>query len=361
MSTEVSRDVRRQELATITFGSGQLFQPKDGRELMDMANLMSTAGFIVKDIYRNNPGACMGLIATMSPYKINPIQASWKTYQTKADGPIAYEAQLIVAMLNASGAVKGGLRYRFEGTGQERYCIASGVLAGSKEPVEVQSPPLSQINPKNSPLWKTDPDQQLAYYTGRAWCRRHKPEMLLGVYDVDEVETFVGPDNAKDVTPIPARGGARYEDSSDPWPPAEEDAQAVDGEIVTDDPHADLKATAETKARLGKAAFIVWWREVSAEDKDILKPDMPRYQRLAMDADADATAMDEDGAAEETGAETVRVVDFQKIAADIRNLIADDVPAADIVKLYETELPAMASAAPDLHREITKAMASAAD
>jgi hypothetical protein len=356
----IDREKRRQELATITFSPGQMFQPKDGRELMDMANLMSTAGLMVKDIYRGSPGVCMGLIATMAPYGINPLQASWKTYQTKPDAPIAYEAQLIVAMLNASGAVKGGLRYRYEGTGQERYCIASGVLAGSKEPLEVQSPPLSQINPKNSPLWKTDPDQQLAYYTGRAWARRYKPEMLLGVYDVDEVESFVGPDNAKDVTPIPARGGARYDEPSDPWPPAEEDAQAVDGEIV--DEHADLKATAETKARLGKAAFIEWWREIGAEDKEILKADMTRYQRLATDADADAAAMEDGGSAEVTGgAETGRTVDFKSVAAGIRKMIDEEIAASDIAKLYEEELAAMVSASPDLHREVTEALAAAAD
>ena len=64
----ISRDARRQELASVAFQpNGQMFQPKDGRELMDMANLMSTAGFMVKDIYRSNPGACMGLIAVCAP------------------------------------------------------------------------------------------------------------------------------------------------------------------------------------------------------------------------------------------------------------------------------------------------------
>ena len=57
----VTRDVRRAELAAVTFKpNGQMFQPKDGRELMDMANLMATAGPMVKDIYRSNAGACKG-------------------------------------------------------------------------------------------------------------------------------------------------------------------------------------------------------------------------------------------------------------------------------------------------------------
>ena len=211
-----NRDARRAELAAVTFQpNGQMFQPKDGRELMDMANLMSTAGLMVKDIYRNNPGACMGLIAVCAPYGLNPLQVSWKTYQTKADGPVAYESQVIIAMVNASGAIKGGLRYRYEGAGNTRRCIASATLRGDPEPVEVWSPPLADIQPKNSPLWKTDPDQQLAYYTGRSWARRYKPEMLLGIYDVDETAGIaIGPDHARDVTPaapsVPRRGGVVY-------------------------------------------------------------------------------------------------------------------------------------------------------
>jgi hypothetical protein len=243
------RERRREELATVTFNpNGQMFQPKDGRELMDMANLMSTAGLMVKDIYRNQPGNCMGLIAVCAPYGLNPLQVSWKTYQTKSDGPIAYESQVIVAMVNASGAVRGGLRYRYEGEGDRRRCIASGVLKGDAEPVEVMSPPLGQITPKNSPLWKTDPDQQLAYYTGRAWARRYKPEMLLGIYDVDEVEgPAIGPDRARDVTPAdaPRRGGVVY---ADPDPVVDEIHEATTLPTPEDLARAEAEARAAADA-----------------------------------------------------------------------------------------------------------------
>lgn len=247
------REARRRELAEVTFApNGQMFQPKTGRELMDMANLMSTAGLMVKDIYRNNPGACMGLIAVCAPYGLNPLQVSWKTYQTKPDAPISYESQVIVAMANASGAIKGSLRYRYEGQGADRRCICSGTITGDTQPVEVWSPPLGQINPKNSPLWKTDPDQQLAYYTGRAWVRRHKPEMLLGIYDVDEMEGAppIGPDAARDVSPRPPRGGVRYVEP-DPLPEPEVD-EILDAE-PTDEP--DPYPTAEEMEAAERAAM----------------------------------------------------------------------------------------------------------
>lgn len=254
---KTTREQRRNELAEITFEPGQMFQPKNSRELMDMASMMSGAGLMVKDLYRGNPGACLGLIAVCAPYGLNPLQVSWKTYRaSKAeDAPIAYEAQVIVAMVNSSKAIKGGLRYRYEGEGQNRRCIASATLKGDNEALEVWSPPLSQITPKNSPLWKSDPDQQLAYYTGRSWARRYKPEMLLGIYDVDEMEGVrIGPDHARDVTPkaAPRRGGVVY---ADPEPDiiieGEADSDPATGEVLDDPKPSEAEiAAAMEEARM---------------------------------------------------------------------------------------------------------------
>src|SRR5690606_11704129 len=45
--------------------------------------------------------------------------------------------------------------------------------------------------PKNSPLWKNDPDQQHSYYSLRAGARRHCPEVILGMFDVDELRQTI--------------------------------------------------------------------------------------------------------------------------------------------------------------------------
>jgi len=50
---------------------------------------------------------------------------------------------------------------------------------------------------KNSPLWKSDPDQQLGYYSARSWARRHFPELLLGVYTQEEMAAAP----PRDITP----------------------------------------------------------------------------------------------------------------------------------------------------------------
>ena len=55
---------------------------------------------------------------------------------------------------------------------------------------KVRTVKIKTIKTRNSPLWTQDPEQQLAYYTKRAWARLYCPEVLLGVYAEDEVGGF---------------------------------------------------------------------------------------------------------------------------------------------------------------------------
>lgn len=204
-----TRTQRRDELAEMKFAKGHqggaLMQPANGRELMDMANMMSQSGQMVRDFYRGNAGDCAALIMMCQPYGFNPFMVSWKTYKASknADAPIAFEGQLVNAMVNQSAPVRGRLKYDYSGEGTARQCKVTGIDRETGEEITYTSPKISEITVKNSPLWKADPDQQLGYFSARSWARRHFPELLLGVYTVDEVETIPhrGPNKAKDVTP----------------------------------------------------------------------------------------------------------------------------------------------------------------
>ena len=46
----------------------------------------------------------------------------------------------------------------------------------------------SMITTKNSPLWKTNPKQQLGYLQVKNWARQYCPGAILGVYSDDELE-----------------------------------------------------------------------------------------------------------------------------------------------------------------------------
>ena len=197
------REARRSELAETSFATnsngGAMMLPRNGRELMDLANMMAASGPMVRDFYRNNAGACAALIMICQPYGFNPFLVNWKTYRASNDdkAPIAFEAQLINAMVKQSAPIKGHFQYTYGGEAESRFVKVVGIDRASGDALEYISPPKSQIAVKNSPLWKGDTDQQLAYYGVRAWCRRWFPELLLGIYSAEEIEA-AGP---RDVTP----------------------------------------------------------------------------------------------------------------------------------------------------------------
>lgn len=262
---ELMRQIRREELAAVKFdqGAAGMLKPRDGRELMDLANMMAGAGFMVRDIYRGNPGACAALILTCARFGLDPFATSWKTYKASKsdDAPIAYEAQLVVSMINAGAPTKGKLRYEFRGEGTSRSCKVTGVDAESGDLLVYESPPVSQIHPKNSPLWKSDPDQQLSYYSARNWCRRHYPQVLLGVYSREEVEEDrpeIGPDHARDVTPAAdrLRQRAQAQRATESAAEAASDVEGIDA--------ADMEAPAPAEASVAP-------QEAEIEDAEVVE------------------------------------------------------------------------------------------
>lgn len=227
---ERTRDKRRSEMSEMALSTdgGALMVPTDGRDLMDKANTMAGSGLMVKDIFRNNAGACAGLILLCAPYRINPFQASWKCYQVKQDAPLAFEAQFITAMINTAAPISGRLKYSFTGEGPTRQVSVSAVDRDSGEVLDYLSPMKRDIGVQNSPLWKNDPDQQLCYFGARAFARRHYPEILLGVYDREEIE---GSAPIRDVTPM--RRGANVEASNSILSALPEVDGAIDDVVAT--------------------------------------------------------------------------------------------------------------------------------
>ncbi|WP_203384326.1 recombinase RecT, partial [Cysteiniphilum marinum] len=57
---------------------------------------------------------------------------------------------------------------------------------------------MSNVKVRNSPLWSTNPKQQLGYLQVKNWARLYAPGAILGVYTDDEIESYKEP---KDITP----------------------------------------------------------------------------------------------------------------------------------------------------------------
>lgn len=178
-------------------GGGFEVTPSSLGEIVEFARFMCQSQAGIPSFLRGNAPDCAAVIMQALKWGFDPFSVAQKSYKVK--DIIAYEAQLIAAVVNTRSGIKGRLKYTYEGEGASLQCTVTGILDG--EEYSYTSPRFDQITTKNSPLWKADPQQQLGYYSVRSWARRHTPEVILGVYDREEAETFQGPDNARDITP----------------------------------------------------------------------------------------------------------------------------------------------------------------
>jgi len=231
--------------------TGVKIAPQNLAEVVKFAELMCRADIALPKHLRGNAGACMAVALQALDWQMNPFAVASKSYQV--NGAIAYEAQLIAAVVNTRSGIKGRLKYRYDGSGGDMTCTVTGTIDGDE--LEYTTPTIGSITTKNSPLWKSDPQQQLGYFAARSWARRHTPEVILGVYDREEVEHFNGPDNARDVTPKPSlmeRLQAQQEAPSKPQDEREgfgatfhrdEPHDALTGEIMTNSSEEDPRPT----------------------------------------------------------------------------------------------------------------------
>jgi hypothetical protein len=171
--------------AALSVGAGGAMNFQNMTDIMEFAKLMSISQVAVPKHLRENPGACLAIVIQASEWQMSPYAVANKSYSV--NDRMAYEAQLVSAVILRRAPIKSRFRYDYTGEGDARRCTVS-VTTTDDEVVTHTSPPFGLIQPKNSPLWKTDSDQQLGYHTVRAMCRRHFPDVLLGVYTMDELQ-----------------------------------------------------------------------------------------------------------------------------------------------------------------------------
>lgn len=176
---------------------GAMIIPQSFGEVVQFAQMMCKAQVAIPKHLRDNPGACMSVIQRSLAWQMDPWAVATKTYAV--NDILAYEAQLVAAVVMKWAPIKEKvINPTYSGEGQQRKVSFKLHHRETGEEISYESPPVSQITVKNSPLWKGEPDQQLFYYGIRSMARRHFPGLLLGVYDRDEAMTM------RDITPRPA-------------------------------------------------------------------------------------------------------------------------------------------------------------
>lgn len=155
-------------------------------EVMEFAKMMAISGVAVPPFLQNNPGACLAVTMQAFEWGFSPFSVANKSYSV--NNRMAYESQLVQAVILKRAPIQGRLKVEFDGEGVKRRCRVWAVTTDG-ETVDFVSPEVGKITVKNSPLWKSDEDQQLFYYSARGLCRRHFPDVILGVYTREEIET----------------------------------------------------------------------------------------------------------------------------------------------------------------------------
>jgi len=163
-----------------------MFQPTNMGEAMELAKLMASSNFVPPHL-RNKAGDCLAVVMQASRWAMDVFSVASKSYFVS--DRIAYEAQLVNAVINSSGVLDGRLKFDWQGEGNDLVVTVSGKIKGEPD-IKKRRVAIKNITTRNSPLWKQDPEQQIGYYASRAWVRLHAPEVLMGVYTPDEIQSI---------------------------------------------------------------------------------------------------------------------------------------------------------------------------
>jgi hypothetical protein len=186
-------------------------------EIMEFSKMMAASGSAVPKHLRGQPGACLGILDDAIRFQINPYALARQSYFV--NDMLAYQAAVFMAVINAHAPLKTRPDIRFDGEGQEMRATVIGIFRDGAERTYT-SPRIADITPKNSPLWKSDPAQQLSYYSLRAFARRWCPEVIMGIHDVDELREAAMTDITPRAEPARAIPKSLDEFAAEPTAPA---------------------------------------------------------------------------------------------------------------------------------------------
>ena len=217
-----------------------LLEDNNFDKMWRMAEALANSALSVPKELKGNIGDCLAIVTQAMIWGLNPFAVAQKAHVI--NGKLGYEAQLVNAVVMQSGAIVGSFHYEYQGDS----CRVGAVLRGSSTLTWGEWLSSSTVTTKNSPLWKTNPKQQMGYLQVKNWARAYCPGALLGIYSTDELEAM--PDampTAKIVdalakTPgLPAYPAADFDKNLSAWAKLVADGKKTAG---------DLLATLSTKA-----------------------------------------------------------------------------------------------------------------
>lgn len=174
-----------------------MLSPDRMNSAMSLAKVMSTSTVTVPKHLQGKEGDCMAIILQSMNWGMNPFAVAQKTHLV--NGVLGYEAQLVNAVVQSQGFIDGTFQYEFQEVGTAVKCRVGAKVKGQKSVTWGEWLSSADVTTKNSPLWKTNVKQQMAYLQVKNFTRLYFPAAILGVYTDDELETLPASPE-KDVT-----------------------------------------------------------------------------------------------------------------------------------------------------------------
>ena len=157
--------------------------------LIRVADMMAGSVVSLPKHLQNKPADCLAICMQAAEWRINPFALAQKTHVI--NGALGYEAQLVNAVLQSTGAVTSRCHYEYRNEGQNVECRVAYVIRGETELTWGEWYAASSVKVKNSPLWATDPKQQLGYLQVKKWARQYCPGAVLGLRTRDDLEDAI--------------------------------------------------------------------------------------------------------------------------------------------------------------------------
>lgn len=293
--------------------------------MMRLAEIMAKGRSTIPEHLRGNSADCAAVVMQAVQWRMNPFAVAQKTHLV--NGTLGYEAQLVNAVIQSSGVAQDRFAYEWYGPWEKiigKTKVITMPAKGDKKEYQFRVPDygmqdenglgvrvsctlkgesvprvlellLVQASVRNSPLWATDPKQQLAYLAVKRWTRLYAPDVILGVYTPDELEEVNR--EMRDITPVAAQVGQ-----------------------VAEAPEAspELIRQAKAAAAKGVAAYQEFWSTAGAPGRKSLAAHHEGWKEAAKAADQSRTVDAEPvaGAA-------------KPLSEDMQTLLADLVKDAD--------------------------------
>lgn len=296
-----------------------------------MAELMASGRSTVPKHLQGSPADCMAVTLQALQWNMSPFAVAQKTHLV--NGTLGYEAQLVNAVLQSTGAIVGDFEYEYQGSGpNDLKCRVGAIPRGKAEIKWGEWLSITEVTTKNSPLWKTNPRQQMGYLQVKNWARAFKPGAILGVYTPDELEASggikdMGPADVvkPEPTPYPAE---QFAANLPKWREVIQGARKTADDLIafTESRNPNTPMTEEQKATLRSIKPV---KNAAATDVQ------PKGETAAPAADPGpavtfAQVSDKLHAAKD--------VDDLNLAADLVSQVPDTQQQAELNALYEQRL-----------------------